>query len=185
MAARIFLGGITRRVEIPALVASNPQGSMHRTTTLLVLDYHRPHGLTIPVLGGLAAKAIEQFMFNQIFQLMRICFQIEQLFGIGAAADVLVLPATNHQHRCSGTFGQVFADAGVWIVGIIAVTMLSLFRRAVVINLFDSEVAASLGIRTRLLDYASFAMRAQQRITDTMRFVGNVKRTQRTAESGD
>jgi ABC-type Mn2+/Zn2+ transport system permease subunit len=43
-------------------------------------------------------------------------------------------------------------------VGIIAVTMLSLFRRAVVINLFDSEVAASLGIRTRLLDYASFTI---------------------------
>ncbi|MCH1510556.1 MAG: metal ABC transporter permease [Akkermansiaceae bacterium] len=43
-------------------------------------------------------------------------------------------------------------------VGIIAVAILSLFRRSVVINLFDPEVAASLGIRTRLLDYASFAV---------------------------
>ena len=43
-------------------------------------------------------------------------------------------------------------------VGIIAVAILSLFRRSVVINLFDPEVAASLGIRTRLLDYASFAI---------------------------
>ncbi len=53
------------------------------------------------------------------------------------------------------------SDLDLWMsfgVGIIAVTMLSLFRRAVVINLYDPEVAASLGIRTRLLDYASFAI---------------------------
>ncbi len=45
-----------------------------------------------------------------------------------------------------------------FFVGIIAVTMLSLFRRSLILNLFDSEVAASLGIRTRLLDYCSFAI---------------------------
>ena len=53
------------------------------------------------------------------------------------------------------------ADLDLWMsfgVGLIAITMLSLFRRSIVINLFDAEVAASLGIRTRLLDYASFAI---------------------------
>ncbi len=53
------------------------------------------------------------------------------------------------------------SDLDLWMsfgVGIIAVTMLSLFRRSLVINLFDPEVALSLGIRTRFLDYASFAI---------------------------
>lgn len=53
------------------------------------------------------------------------------------------------------------ADLDLWmsfVVGLIAVFALSLFRRALVINLYDPEVAASLGIRTRLLDYASFAI---------------------------
>ena len=53
------------------------------------------------------------------------------------------------------------SDLDLWMsfgVGLIAITTLSLFRRSVVINLFDPEVAASLGIRTRLLDYASFAI---------------------------
>ena len=53
------------------------------------------------------------------------------------------------------------SDLDLWMsfgVGIIAVTLLSLFRRAIVLNLYDPEVAASLGIRTRLLDYASFTI---------------------------
>ena len=43
-------------------------------------------------------------------------------------------------------------------VGLVAVTLLSLFRRAIVLNLYDPEVAASLGIPTRLLDYLSFTV---------------------------
>ncbi len=43
-------------------------------------------------------------------------------------------------------------------VGLVAVILLSLFRRAIVLNLYDPEVAASLGIPTRLLDYLSFAI---------------------------
>ncbi|MEJ6580272.1 MAG: iron chelate uptake ABC transporter family permease subunit [Akkermansiaceae bacterium] len=53
------------------------------------------------------------------------------------------------------------SDLDLWMsfsVGIVAVSLLSLYRRSVVINLFDPEVAASLGIRTRILDYASFAV---------------------------
>jgi ABC-type Mn2+/Zn2+ transport system permease subunit len=53
------------------------------------------------------------------------------------------------------------SDLDLWMsfgVGMIAVTLLSLFRRAIVLNLYDPEVAASLGIRTRLLDYASFTI---------------------------
>jgi len=58
-------------------------------------------------------------------------------------------------------------------VGIIAVAVLSLFRRSLVINLFDPEVAASLGIRTRLLDYASFAVLILVLVT-TLQAVGCV-----------
>ncbi len=53
------------------------------------------------------------------------------------------------------------SDLDLWMsfgVGLVAVTMLSLFRRALVINLFDQEVASSLDIRTRVLDYTSFAI---------------------------
>jgi len=53
------------------------------------------------------------------------------------------------------------SDLDLWMsfgVGLVAVTLLSLFRRAIVLNLYDPEVAASLGIPTRLLDYLSFAV---------------------------
>jgi manganese/iron transport system permease protein/iron/zinc/copper transport system permease protein len=58
-------------------------------------------------------------------------------------------------------------------VGIVAVTVLTLFRRALVANLFDPEVAASLGIRTRLLDYVSFVILILVLIT-TLQAVGCV-----------
>jgi len=57
--------------------------------------------------------------------------------------------------------------------GIVAVTVLTLFRRALVANLFDPEVAASLGIRTRLLDYVSFVILILVLIT-TLQAVGCV-----------
>lgn len=53
------------------------------------------------------------------------------------------------------------SDLDLWMsfgVGLVAVALLSLFRRAIVLNLYDPEVAASLGIKTRLLDYASFTI---------------------------
>jgi ABC-type Mn2+/Zn2+ transport system permease subunit len=53
------------------------------------------------------------------------------------------------------------SDLDLWMsfgVGLVAVTLLSLFRRAIVLNLYDPEVAASLGIPTRLLDYLSFTI---------------------------
>ena len=53
------------------------------------------------------------------------------------------------------------SDLDLWMsfgVGLVAVTLLSLFRRAIVLNLYDPEVAASLGIPTRLLDYLSFTV---------------------------
>ncbi len=53
------------------------------------------------------------------------------------------------------------SDLDLWMsfgVGLVAVILLSLFRRAIVLNLYDPEVAASLGIPTRLLDYLSFAI---------------------------
>ena len=53
------------------------------------------------------------------------------------------------------------SDLDLWMsfgVGIVAVTLLSLYRRVIVINLFDAEVASSLGIKTRLLDYATFVV---------------------------
>lgn len=53
------------------------------------------------------------------------------------------------------------ADLDLWMsfgVGLVAVTLLSLFRRAIVLNLYDPEVAASLGLPTRLLDYLSFTI---------------------------
>ena len=58
-------------------------------------------------------------------------------------------------------------------MGIIAVSVLTLFRRALVANLFDPEVAASLGIRTRLLDYVSFVILILVLIT-TLQAVGCV-----------
>ncbi len=53
------------------------------------------------------------------------------------------------------------SDLDLWMnfgVGLISVTILSLFRRSLVINLYDPEVASSLGVKTKVLDYVSFAV---------------------------
>lgn len=68
------------------------------------------------------------------------------------------------------------ADLDLWMsfgIGIVAIVLLTLFRRAIVINLFDPEVAASLGIKTRFLDYASFAVLILVLVT-TLQAVGCV-----------
>ncbi|MGJ8696172.1 MAG: metal ABC transporter permease [Verrucomicrobiaceae bacterium] len=59
------------------------------------------------------------------------------------------------------------------LVGLIAITFFTLFRRALVINLFDPEVAASLGVKTRTLDYLSFVILILVLIT-TLQAVGCV-----------
>jgi manganese/iron transport system permease protein/iron/zinc/copper transport system permease protein len=66
------------------------------------------------------------------------------------------------------------SDLDLWMsffVGIIAITLVSLFRRSVILNLFDPEVAASLGVRTRILDYTSFVVLILVLIT-TLQAVG-------------
>lgn len=66
------------------------------------------------------------------------------------------------------------SDLDLWMsfgVGLIAVILLSLYRRSIVLNLFDPEVAASLGVRTRLLDYATFVVLILVLIT-TLQAVG-------------
>ena len=59
------------------------------------------------------------------------------------------------------------------VVGFIAVSFLTIYRRALVAHLFDPEVAASLGIKTRLLDYFSFVILILVLIT-TLQAVGCV-----------
>lgn len=58
-------------------------------------------------------------------------------------------------------------------VGLVAVSFLTLCRRALVAHLFDPEVAASLGIRTRVLEYVSFVVLILVLIT-TLQAVGCV-----------
>lgn len=58
-------------------------------------------------------------------------------------------------------------------VGLVAVCFFTLFRRALVAHLFDPEVAESLGIRTRVLEYLSFVMLILVLIT-TLQAVGCV-----------
>ena len=53
------------------------------------------------------------------------------------------------------------SDLDLWMafgVGLLTLPLQALFQRSLILNLFDQEVAASLGVRTRLLDYASFAI---------------------------
>lgn len=59
------------------------------------------------------------------------------------------------------------------VVGLIAVSFLTLYRRALVAHLFDPEVAASLGIRTRVFEYLSFVILILVLIT-TLQAVGCV-----------
>lgn len=59
------------------------------------------------------------------------------------------------------------------VVGLITVSFLTIYRRALVAHLFDPEVAASLGIRTRVLDYVSFVILILVLIT-TLQAVGCV-----------
>ncbi|MGC6425791.1 MAG: metal ABC transporter permease [Akkermansiaceae bacterium] len=59
------------------------------------------------------------------------------------------------------------------VVGLIAVSFFTLYRRALVAHLFDPEVAASLGIKTRVLEYLSFIILILVLIT-TLQAVGCV-----------
>jgi len=53
------------------------------------------------------------------------------------------------------------SDLDLWmsfVVGLLAVGVLSLYNRAILLTLFDPEVARSLGVRVRLLNYGVFAL---------------------------
>jgi len=83
--------------------------------------------------------------------------------GAFAAGIMMLWHLGSNQDLDDWLLGNILglSDLDLWMsfgVGIIAVATLSLFRRSLVLNLFDPEVAASLGIRTRILDYASFAV---------------------------
>lgn len=83
--------------------------------------------------------------------------------GAFAAGIMVLMKLGSNQDLENWLLGNILglSDFDLWmsfIVGIIAVSLLSLFRRAIVIKLYDPEVAASLGIRTRLLEYTSFAV---------------------------
>lgn len=81
-------------------------------------------------------------------------------FAVGIMVLQQVGSNQNLNHWLLGNI-MGLSDLDLWMsfgVGIVAVTLLSIYRRSVIINLFDPEVAASLGIRTRILDYASFAV---------------------------
>jgi len=96
--------------------------------------------------------------------------------GAFAAGIMMLWHLGSNQDLDDWLLGNILglSDLDLWmsfVVGIIAVAMLSLFRRSLVLNLFDPEVAASLGIRTRILDYASFAILILVLIT-TLQAVG-------------
>jgi manganese/iron transport system permease protein/iron/zinc/copper transport system permease protein len=83
--------------------------------------------------------------------------------GAFAVGIMVLLKLGSNQDLENWLLGNILglSDFDLWmsfVVGIIAVTLLSLFRRAIVIKLYDPEVATSLGIRTRLLEYTSFAI---------------------------
>lgn len=68
------------------------------------------------------------------------------------------------------------SNADLWTsygVGVLAVTVLSLLRRPILVTLFEPEVAATLGIRTVVLNYALFALLILVLVT-TLQAVGAI-----------
>ena len=87
------------------------------------------------------------------------------VFYTGAfALGVMILnhigQAQELEHWLFGNI-QGLSDLDLWMsfgVGLVAVGTLTLFRRSILLNLFEPDVAQSLGINTRLLNYALFAL---------------------------
>lgn len=73
-------------------------------------------------------------------------------------------------------FGNVLgmADADLWMsfaAGFLAVLLLTLFRRPVLLNLFEADVARTLGVRTQALNYGLFILMVLTLVT-TLQAVG-------------
>ena len=68
------------------------------------------------------------------------------------------------------------SDADLWMsygVGLLAVAVLSFLRRPILVNLFEPDVAATLGVRTHLLNYGLFALLILVLVT-TLQAVGAI-----------
>ena len=68
------------------------------------------------------------------------------------------------------------SDSDLWMsfaVGSLAVAVVTLFRRPIMLNLFEADVAATLGVRTALLNYGLFALLILVLVT-TLQAVGTV-----------
>ena len=68
------------------------------------------------------------------------------------------------------------SDSDLWMsfaVGSLAVAAVTLFRRPIMLTLFESDVAATLGVRTALLNYSLFALLILVLVT-TLQAVGTV-----------
>ena len=116
MASGVFIRGVAFGVEIPALVASDSQRRVHLAPTLLVTNDGLPERFGIPVVGRLLSKIFEQFAgsaLRQIDTFVGVGLQVEELVGVGDTGNKFVLATPNHQHWCSSSLGQVFADAGI------------------------------------------------------------------------
>lgn len=59
------------------------------------------------------------------------------------------------------------------VIGLLAVTVLSLFRRAILLNLFEADVARTLGVSSRLLNYGLFGLLILVLVT-TLQAVGAI-----------
>jgi len=68
------------------------------------------------------------------------------------------------------------SNADLWMsygVGALAVTLLAILRRPILVTLFEPEVAATLGVRTTILNYGLFALLILVLVT-TLQAVGAI-----------
>ncbi len=81
-------------------------------------------------------------------------------FALGVMILNRIGAAQELEHWLLGNI-QGLSDLDLWMsfsVGILAVSALTLFRRSILLNLFEPNVATSLGVRTRLLNYGLFSL---------------------------
>lgn len=94
-------------------------------------------------------------------------------FALGVMILNQIGAAQELEHWLLGNI-QGLSDLDLWmsfIVGLIAVGAISLFRRSILLNLFEPSVAISLGVNARLLNYGLFALLILVLIT-TLQAVG-------------
>jgi ABC-type Mn2+/Zn2+ transport system permease subunit len=86
------------------------------------------------------------------------------LYTAGFAAGYLVLTRLNIRQKLDEwLFGSIvgMADSDLWIafgISVLAVLMLTAMQRPLLIFLFEPNVAASLGVPVRFLNYATFGI---------------------------